>query len=580
MKNYNSFSGQRQRERHSARFRACLAFFLCLSFIVGMIVHNLPTAIAAPIAPHPNTEIVLGTWAGSAADEDGLGGHNPGDDSGPNNLVVRTYDIVQYRIDWNVNEVDGTNVLLKANLPANMDIEWVVDPALPLPPGCKDSGVTPISSISADGKSLVCNLGDHEEGSSGAIFPMMQVYGQLDNDTITINATVETDQSPPVTSNDVTVTISARPKWNWKKDKEPDVYRDVMLNGVAGQIVVYPVYLVPGADNRGSEPMNDTPPMQLFDHLYYWSADASAPLAATLITSANVNNVATSGTAAPYDRACGGYTGNILAPGATITNTTAGAAAGTETVTCVVDATATAANQYPVVQIDISGHDTKSFAEKMAFGNKNSKSIAVSLQVPFFIANSELFPNSSGLGYIHNAISGGTDPIPTPPPAPDVVSTVSQPIMYAGTSANFPEATMLDNLIEESLSYDPATPGPKTFRHLVYLNSGPPQLLEVPDSTTGLPIMGLDRREAPYGGIWRHGLSPTRQGSQAVNNYAFNGEVARGQDFVVTYELSGRQTNVTYQDAHREAIHGCLYIDNTYVDVTEMPTTIDVMQAD
>jgi len=84
MKNYNSFSGQRQRERHSARFRACLAFFLCLSFIVGMIVHNLPTAIAAPIAPHPNTEIVLGInydgtapWAGSAADEDGLGGHNP-----------------------------------------------------------------------------------------------------------------------------------------------------------------------------------------------------------------------------------------------------------------------------------------------------------------------------------------------------------------------------------------------------------------------------------------------------------------------------------------------------------------------
>ena len=101
--------------------------------------------------------------------------HTAGEDGSPNNLVVRTHDQFAVRVDWNINERDATNVVLRIELPTPPDdpiAEWTVDSTLGYA-GCITSTFTPafttVGAGSTGSQTVECELGDQPEGSNGTI---------------------------------------------------------------------------------------------------------------------------------------------------------------------------------------------------------------------------------------------------------------------------------------------------------------------------------------------------------------------------------------------------------------------------
>ena len=172
-------------------------------FSLALLILSIFSPVLSPalVSAQQQNEIALsvdfdGTPAFSAADplDDGLGGHTPGLDLNDNNNVVRTFDQIQYRIDWNVNELDGTTTTIRMTLPDGL--VWLEDAttASGVPSGCLDDGT---SSITGNGgRDLVCNTDAEHEGSNGAIHPRAMVNGLLDGTTLDVTASIETDQLP------------------------------------------------------------------------------------------------------------------------------------------------------------------------------------------------------------------------------------------------------------------------------------------------------------------------------------------------------------------------------------------------
>jgi len=78
----------------------------------------------------------------------------PGNDTSATDTVIRTNDTLTYEWQFSVNTItDGAanNVRISQTLPA--DMKWNQ-----LPPQCLTTGVTPVSSISANGLTIVCNV--------------------------------------------------------------------------------------------------------------------------------------------------------------------------------------------------------------------------------------------------------------------------------------------------------------------------------------------------------------------------------------------------------------------------------------
>ena len=104
-------------------------FFLPFLAVAMLAAIFVPTSV---VDAQQQNEIVLsvdfdGTPGFSAADplDDGLGAHTPGLDLNDSNNVVRTYDQLQYRIDWNVNEVDGSTTTIRMTLPEGMELSLI-----------------------------------------------------------------------------------------------------------------------------------------------------------------------------------------------------------------------------------------------------------------------------------------------------------------------------------------------------------------------------------------------------------------------------------------------------------------------
>ena len=200
-----------------------------LSALVLAVLSTLLSPVAFVGAQQQN-EIALsvdfdGTAAFSATDplDDGLGTHTPGRDLNANNNVIRTYDQIQYRIDWNVNEEDGTATTVSMVLPEGM--EWMPDATTNsgVPSGCLDDGSSSITG--QDGRELICNTDAEHEGSNGAIHPRAFVSGLLDGTVLSVTASIETDELGAVDSNQITTIVSARPAGDWVKG-EPEVDSD------------------------------------------------------------------------------------------------------------------------------------------------------------------------------------------------------------------------------------------------------------------------------------------------------------------------------------------------------------------
>ncbi len=124
----------------------------------------------------------------------------PGLDSGPANGIVRTFDTVEYRIDWSVNAGDTTNVTVRSTLPTGMT--WAQ-----LPPPCQ---ATTVAASSINGRDLVCNLGDRHQGEAGSFGALARVGILADAAALTVVVNLGADASSSVTSNSVSTLVSAR----------------------------------------------------------------------------------------------------------------------------------------------------------------------------------------------------------------------------------------------------------------------------------------------------------------------------------------------------------------------------------
>lgn len=553
---------------------------------VGLLAWLLPApdvALAAPIAPHPNTEIVLGInydgtapFAGSAADEDGQGGHNAGDDSAADNNVVRTFDLISYRVDWNVNEVDATGTAITMTLPAAIpEVVWKEIPA-----GCD----LVASAISNSDQTLVCDLGDQREGSSGTIHALAEVASTrvgIDGDVITLNATIETDQSSPVTSNSVSTTISAAPALDWVK-LEPRVYSNITrtVDSELGRIFTFPIYLAPEGGGRGSEPLDDTVAIQLFDHLYDYTNNTGV-LPGEIVTD-------TAAYIGDFDnRVCGAYTGDgnemsehsgAAAPlsmpyGISGLGSADQTASGAASITC---SDATGSSTYPIVQLDISGHDTTVTPPQAANGDLNSAGVVIAIQVPFFVPESHLFPSGAASAYIHNAITGdSTTFIPDAVIATDPNTvTVAIPVVGAATIT---ETTTANNAVATLVAYAEPGGGGARYVHWVRFQRGPYQEHRIPVANTDMYFAGYDQRLQSTGGMGRNGLYPD---NPELTGWDFAGPVSRDQSVTLMLGVAAAHPNVAYLDSYQQAIHGCMYIDTEHMELVDFPSAFAVKIVD
>lgn len=178
----------------------------------------------------------------------------PGNDVDQLDDVVRTNDYVTYTWAISVNDGSSPDTTITQTLPAG--IEWEA----PLPAFCLTTGVTPPSSISSDGSTIVCNLGDKDSSTGSADqYPVVaKVRGDIPHGTVlSTNFTVSSSDpgTPDATpASPVVTNVSAAPRVNLVKSA-PNPSQSLGYNGgVWGQFVTYPVSLVvDSVDGKGSK---------------------------------------------------------------------------------------------------------------------------------------------------------------------------------------------------------------------------------------------------------------------------------------------------------------------------------------
>ena len=202
--------------------------------------------------------------------------HTPGEDGGPNNLVVRTHDQFAVRVDWNINEADATGVVLTTELPAFA--EWTVDDTLGYS-GCVVTTFTPAVTISGNtgAQSVVCELGDQPEGSNGTIRMTALLNESTDDTTFDVISTLtNAEGSVPVADGlDQLLTVSAIPIASFRKGTaavagDPST-GPITSGGEDGILFLYPLSLIDFS--QGPNPIIGAGPIgngqiDFFDHAY------------------------------------------------------------------------------------------------------------------------------------------------------------------------------------------------------------------------------------------------------------------------------------------------------------------------
>ena len=554
---------------------------------VAGIALALTGPVLAPVAAsaQQQNEIVLsvdfdGTAAFSAADplDDGAGAHTPGLDLNANNSVVRTYDQVQYRIDWNVNEVDGTTTTLRMTLPEGM--AWLEDATTVsgVPSGCLDDGSSSITGL--DGRELVCNTDAEHEGSNGAIHPRALVNGLLDGTALNVTASIETDQLPPVVSNPITTIVSARPAGDWVKGEpikdadsgdiiayEPDeMYWDVLgTDGITnGRLFVWNLRLEPAGGLKGSEPMDDTIDLELWDHFFDAVPGTSLATPAQMIAATGLNRVP-----------CGGYDGDGAYPFGVTAGVPSSTPAGQTNVgtwTCNDLTGASGGPAYPLVKIDITGQDTSNIAPQNADLSPNNSTL-VSGQVAFWAPEDQLQAKPVPR-IIVNAITGSETEVLQG-------QTDVDPILIHGTNGSLPEisepgnglAGVSNNSPYEFPTSPPGDPG-RSMRHYVHYQNGPYQEVEFTD-VEGRTWRTYDTRLTTNGGTGRVVTNGADGVDENSTRWDGDGQTPRGNVLTV---VSGVQTITTKSNANlfSSPIHLCVAVDTTHQSVIGMPGTFPV----
>ncbi len=544
-----------------------------------------PLSVPVAVSAQQQNEIVLsvdfdGTAAFSGADplDDGVGGHTPGLDLNANNGVVRTYDQVQYRIDWNVNEADGTTTTIRMTLPEG--VEWLEDAttASGVPSGCLDDGSSSITGN--DGRDLVCTTDAEHQGSNGAIHPRALVKGLLDDTPLNVSASLETDQLAPVVSNPITTVVSARPAGDWVKGEpikdadsgdiiafEPDeMYWDVLgADGVTnGRLFVWNLRLEPAGGLKGSEPMDDSIDLEFWDHFFDAVPGTSLATPAQMLSATGLNRVP-----------CGGYDGDGAYPfgiTAGVPSTTPVGQTNVGTWTCTDLSGASGGVAYPLVKIDITGQDTSNIAPQNADLSPNNSTL-VSGQVAFWAPENQLQAKPVPR-IIVNAITG-TD-------AEVMQGQVEvDPILIHGTNGSLAEisepgsgfAGVSNNSPYEFPTSPPGEPG-RSMRHYIHYQNGPYQEVEFTD-VEGRTWRTYDTRHTTRGGTG----TVVTNGADGVNENSTrwdgDGQTPRGNVLTI---ISGVHTITTRSNANSfsSPIHLCVAVDTTHQSVIGMPGSFPV----
>lgn len=140
---------------------------------------------------------------------DGAGlfnGDGPGLDSGPNNGVVRSWDVIAYLVEVNSNDGDAVNQTFTMTAPP--DTAWSQ-----LPTACTGAG----SGIS--GAVLTCNVGTTVSGTTRTVPVQLQVRDAVNNTALPMSVSVTADTAPPASAGPLSTTVSAAPRFDLIKSE-------------------------------------------------------------------------------------------------------------------------------------------------------------------------------------------------------------------------------------------------------------------------------------------------------------------------------------------------------------------------
>jgi len=555
-------------------------------------------AVQAAEATTPAVDIVLevsqdggieGGFSSADPDVDGNGGHTPGLD-GPSsdgsipaehNNVVRTFDAIRYAVHWSINDVDsaatnnGTDGVI-TNLTITLDtgredVRWIYMPEV-----CEGNSAITSGSAGED-TLLICELGTRTEGTIGTISPVAKVYaktsGEASNDDIiTLTASIDTDQTDPKDSNEVSTTISAKPVGNWIKG-DPEYAFHVDNNGTDGVVFIYPIVFVPGDESGriGTDPLDDSFTFDFYDHA--WDLGDNAVFATDTMMQAIGRSQ------------CGGYDGKGSYPygddGSLPAEATAENTTHSFTVTCT-DETGQGSSgtngNYPLVHLQVSDYSSREYPEKNADGTLN-KARTIALQVAFWVPNSEIEdrltqdpppPFWNTINSDDSLDSSGADQ------EEDLVPN-TEPIMIgvAGLSQGIEESTIGDNSASDPLLVidDPLTTSGdggggsvdprESYKQHAIIFPGPYQQVYAKDPDTGLDYVGLDYRLQDKEGL----------GMLSIPFWVGTSGVSRSQ--VVTLEYGVFATTYDPDSLTSDPIHLCGAIDNQHLDIVNLPATYD-----
>ncbi|MFI0400367.1 MAG: SdrD B-like domain-containing protein [Thiolinea sp.] len=224
------------------------------SFFIGSL--NLSFSLTQPAiaagsnnaVPVVNTNISVAKTGSEPFDSKTWNGDlsTAGYDESEDNQVVRLQDSITYLVEVSVNDNDVQSLTTTVQLDKKQ--AWIK-----VPTGCKTdpNEVNPISSISADKRTLFCNLGPAIEGTTRAIYPTARaIAASYDGQEITLNdhhvsATVASQAdgiSNTATDGPTDVTVTANFRVNTVKELQVTA-----LDPVTGK----PLYIAPahkGAD--------------------------------------------------------------------------------------------------------------------------------------------------------------------------------------------------------------------------------------------------------------------------------------------------------------------------------------------
>jgi LPXTG-site transpeptidase (sortase) family protein len=174
-----------------------------------------------------------------------------GYDSSPTNGIVRSLDTISYVWKIRGNVEAPQNLTINHTLPVG--VTWTE-----LPPACLTSGVSPLSSLSWDKRTIVCNIGDKDVATLYAVTALARVgAGFLNGDLITTDASGSASNGggiAPSNSISTVVTLGTRIEvekfdglysyWNTYANITPGP------NGEVGRVIPYAIGLYL---ERGSE---------------------------------------------------------------------------------------------------------------------------------------------------------------------------------------------------------------------------------------------------------------------------------------------------------------------------------------